>query len=465
MKSHDMINRDICLLLVLCMISLFTIFGSCSGGGGNGGSAPTGPGSIPGTGSGAAYYVASTGNDDNPGTEAQPWRTIQKAADALMPGDTVYIRAGTYHERVIPRNSGGPGSEITYAASPGETATIDGDGIVLPDDLAGLFEVAGRSYIRIAGLRVINAGPNDDNAGIMVLDSSNIIVENNSTYNTNSSGIGVWGSNNVIVDGNRVDEAGGGGWQECISVAGTDTFEVRNNEVLNCHKEGICIKDGSSNGQVYRNHVHHIRRVGIYVDAWDKHTHDIDVFQNIAFDSIESSGFTVASEQGGLLSRIRLENNIAYHNHTYGIEISRCCSASHPMDSIVIVNNTLYENGIDWGGGVIADNAQAQNVVIRNNGCSQNLTFQIAVAADVPAANVSVDHNLIDGFRGYEDEVYGDDYVEGDPLFVDPTAGDFHLQPSSPSVDAGSAADAAAEDFDGFPRPQGGGYDIGAFER
>jgi hypothetical protein len=32
------------------------------------------------------------------------------------------------------------------------------------------------------------------------------------------------------VDGNRVEEAGGGGWQECITVAGTDTFEVRNGD-------------------------------------------------------------------------------------------------------------------------------------------------------------------------------------------------------------------------------------------
>ena len=409
--------------------------------------------------------MAPNGDDNNPGTEAQPWQTIQKAADALMPGDTVYIRAGTYHERVIPRNSGGPGSEITYAAYPGETATIDGGGIVLPDDLAGLFEVAGRSYIRIAGLRVINAGPNNDNAGIMVLNSSNIVVENNATYNTNSSGIGVWGSNNVTVTGNRVEEAAVGGWQECISVAGTDTFEVYNNEVLNCYKEGICLKDGSSHGQVYRNRVYHPRRVGIYVDAWDKATHDIRVFQNVAFDSTEGPGFAVASEQGGQLSRIRLENNLAYHNQTYGIEISRCCTASHPMNTIVIVNNTLYENGIAWGGGLLADNAQAQNVVIRNNVVSQNLTFQLAVAADVPAANVSVDYNLTNGFRGYGDEVYGDDYVQGDPQFEDPTNGNFHLRQGSPAVDAGSSADAPADDFDGMPRPQGAGYDIGAFER
>ncbi|MBM4425386.1 MAG: hypothetical protein FJ030_18750 [Chloroflexi bacterium] len=66
-------------------------------------------------------------------------------------------------------------------------------------------------------------------------------------------------------------------------------------------------------------------------------------------------------------------------------------------------------------------------MIIRNNAVSQNLTFQIAVAVDVPPANVQVDHNLIDGYRGYEDEVYGEDYVEGDPLFEDPASRNFHL--------------------------------------
>jgi hypothetical protein len=54
--------------------------------------------------------------------------------------------------------------------------TIDGSGIALPDDLVGLFHISGKEYIRVSELRVINARPNNDNAGIMVLDSSNIIV-------------------------------------------------------------------------------------------------------------------------------------------------------------------------------------------------------------------------------------------------------------------------------------------------
>ena len=74
---------------------------------------------------GNEYYVAPGGSDSNPGTEAQPWQTIQKAADTLVAGDTVYIKAGTYQERVIVRNSGNAGNYITYAAYPGEQSVPD----------------------------------------------------------------------------------------------------------------------------------------------------------------------------------------------------------------------------------------------------------------------------------------------------------------------------------------------------
>jgi hypothetical protein len=53
-----------------------------------------------------------------------------------------------------------------------------------------------------------------------------------------------------------------------------------------------------------------------------------------------------------------------------------------------------------------------------------------------------------------------------DPKFVDPAAGDYHLQPSSPAIDA--AADAQSSltpDLDGTPRPQGSAADLGAYER
>ncbi len=421
---------------------------------------------------GNVYYVAPNGDDSNDGSEAYPWQTIQKAADTLAAGETVYIKAGTYPERVIPQNSGSVGNLIVYASYPGHTVTIDGSGISLPDDLAGLFELSGKSYIKISGLRIANTGPNADNAGILVNDSSYITIENNYTYNTSSSGIGVWGSHHILIDGNKVELACGGGGQECISVAGTDAFEVRNNEVLQCHKEGLDAKDGASNGKIYKNHVHHTQAVGIYVDAWDKHTYNIEVFQNIVHDVADNNGFSLASEMGGLLENIKLYNNLAYHNRYCGVAVTINGDApQHPMNNIHVINNTFYDNGwTEWGGGITVYNPDAQNVVVRNNLVSQNLYFQIALDPAVPTQSVTIDHNLIDGYRGTEGETYGNDYVEGDPQFANAAAANFHLRPGSPAIDAGSPVNAPSNDFDGATRPLDGNddgtpaYDMGAYE-
>ena len=48
----------------------------------------------------------------------------------------------------------------------------------------------------------------------------------------------------------------------------------------------------------------------------------------------------------------------------------------------------------------------------------------------------------------------------GDPRFVDPAAGDYHLTPLSAARDAGANAGVAV-DFEGDARPIGGGFDIG----
>lgn len=72
------------------------------------------------------YYVATTGADNNAGTSAAPFKTIQKCATVAVAGDTCLINAGTYRETVKPTNSGTAGNPITFKPVVGATVKVDG---------------------------------------------------------------------------------------------------------------------------------------------------------------------------------------------------------------------------------------------------------------------------------------------------------------------------------------------------
>ena len=112
-------------------------------------------------------YIAPNGNDANPGTKARPFATVQKAQDAIEPGDTVYIRGGIYRmsEAQIARKegiyanvtyldkSGKPGAMINYFAYPGEKPTFDYTEIKPAGLRVNAFNVVG-SYIHLKGLDI-----------------------------------------------------------------------------------------------------------------------------------------------------------------------------------------------------------------------------------------------------------------------------------------------------------------------
>jgi hypothetical protein len=77
------------------------------------------------------YYVSPTGNDLNIGTQQiLPFKTIYKASQVAVAGDTIIIGAGEYRETVTPTNSGTANAPITYKSAPGEKVTINGCDIV-----------------------------------------------------------------------------------------------------------------------------------------------------------------------------------------------------------------------------------------------------------------------------------------------------------------------------------------------
>jgi alpha-L-arabinofuranosidase len=76
---------------------------------------------------GSMYHVAKHGSDTNNGSVEKPFLTIQRAADAAQPGDTITVHEGIYRERVNPPRGGTSEEQrITYQAAPGEKVVITG---------------------------------------------------------------------------------------------------------------------------------------------------------------------------------------------------------------------------------------------------------------------------------------------------------------------------------------------------
>jgi len=73
-----------------------------------------------------SYYVSPSGNDAWPGTQTQPFATIQFAAGRLMAGDTLYVGSGEYHETVVLQSSGTAAAPITIRAAPREYPILIG---------------------------------------------------------------------------------------------------------------------------------------------------------------------------------------------------------------------------------------------------------------------------------------------------------------------------------------------------
>jgi hypothetical protein len=80
------------------------------------------------------YYVdgqAKNADDNGPGSKERPFRTINKAAQVLQPGERVVIAEGVYRECVRPARGGtGPEAMIGYEAAPGAKVVIKGSAVV-----------------------------------------------------------------------------------------------------------------------------------------------------------------------------------------------------------------------------------------------------------------------------------------------------------------------------------------------
>lgn len=90
------------------------------------------------------HVVAPGGSDSAPGTLEQPWSTVSHALEQIGPGNTLYLREGTYVERINETVSPGTASApVIVAAYPGERPVIK-----------GLLRVTGASYWTLDGINV-----------------------------------------------------------------------------------------------------------------------------------------------------------------------------------------------------------------------------------------------------------------------------------------------------------------------
>jgi hypothetical protein len=116
----------------------------------------------------AEFFVAPDGDDANPGTRAKPFASLMEAEKRMKPGDTAWLRGGTYRigESDIARRDrlvatvfpltrdGAKDKPLKFFAAPGERPVFDCSGLKPPGLRISVFRVFG-SWIHLKGIEVI----------------------------------------------------------------------------------------------------------------------------------------------------------------------------------------------------------------------------------------------------------------------------------------------------------------------
>jgi hypothetical protein len=353
----------------------------------------------------ARYYVGPLGSDQNAGTAAAPFATIQRAADVIGPGDTVIVRPGVYTgaDRIVSLETGGTAAAwVTFRSERKWGAVLDGrEGASTEAWYFG----PGVGYVRVEGFEIRNLHDHgfDSYGGgvhdLMILGNHVHHIGRNCTDTSNGhtgASLGA-GTRRVLFDGNV--------WHDIGRFA---------------PGEHGC----SPRTEYYQNHDH-----GIYVaDADD----------------------------------VTIRNNLFY-NFTRGWPIHRYFSRGSLARGLVIVNNT-FVGANPYRPGQIIVATPTDNLRIENNIFHAPQTAALFLE-DLRFGRATVRYNMIsDGAIkvGRPRGIRFEHNWEG----VDPRlTADFRLRPDSPALDAGLPLAEVAHDADGVSRPRGKGYDLGAYER
>lgn len=420
---------------------------------------------------GNTFYVDGVnGSDTNPGTTRdQAWRTIQKAADSMAPGDTTTVLAASADEKVQVTISGTSGAPITFQTE----GTIVMEGFTINANYINVigFEITNTPDIWDDGWGIYIKGSNCDiernyihfatRGGIRIDPvSNNCTIRDNRLYRNATAGIWLDGENN-IVEGNEI-------W-------GTIQYHPNwNNPPNSVDADGMRF---FGNGHIIRkNYIHDI----IYSDPENIDPH-IDCFQTYgpAYDII-------------------FEKNICYNPNTYGDnQILILESINSPVQDIIFRNNIFVMNDPGYspmnfhrgdGRASISNMTIVNNTIVHSNSIgSYGITFINITTAIVKnnlfidygnqnnsyvltssnSTNINIGYNAVyktDGIAPLGGPHLGDIWMQ-DPRVQNYNGLDFHLNVFSPLIDVGyDVGNLVVDDFDGLPRPLGPGFDIGANE-
>jgi parallel beta-helix repeat protein len=424
----------------------------------------------------ADYFVTPGGT----GSGAQDDPADLAGALALAgDGDTIYLAAGTYTSsdqavvilgaatNLLGGWDGAPSGPIVRDPSV-HISILDGEGA-----RQGL-AVANLVSLSIDGLTITN-GLADDGGGIYVEDASLVIQ-------------------NCVISGNQTQTHGSinGGRGGGIFIDGASAVQVLNNQIINNQSGwgGAVFRHGSLisifRGNFVSGNTSSNDGSGIFLSSAD--------LDQIIGNEIMNN--TAALLGGGL--RLWASDALVIGNLIHGNEAVRCAGITLANGSrATIVNNILYDNDKD---GIFVDSSRP--IVIHNTLVGSNSTdagygiafynedlcagdycaggdflnnivtaFQVGFgSANNAPVDYTIDYNNVWGnlVSNYDITVTpGAHNLSQDPLFHDPAGMDYHLQPASPCINAGTASFPAAApvtDFDGDSRPILGAYDIGADE-
>jgi hypothetical protein len=444
--------------------------------------------------SNSSFYVSTTGNDSNPGTQSAPWRTIQHAADTARAGSTVNVQGGVYEELVSINVSGNAqDGYITFRSSrsSGETAILDADHLT-PTDRQGVLTIHNQSYVRIEGFEIRNFHTAEHRLtplGISVIGSGSHIelLKNNvhhiqqtfegrdgPGHGANGFGIAVYGTDaktpisELVIDGNEVHHLKTGSSESLVVNGNVTNFRITHNVVHDNNNIGIDVigfertapdpaVDQARDGVVSGNLVYNITSKGnpayrdeensdgIYVDGGTRVLIEQNVMHDVDF------GIELASEhKDRATSYITARNNLIYHAHTAGVSIGGYAPERGHTDHCTVVNNTLYNNDtsrtgsgefqMQWN---MADDIFANNIVYAGPRCLISVNKS---QADKQHPPVAIDHNLYYCAHGAKASTWGvssaSATVTGFEQYVQSTGNDRNSRFLDPNF-----VDASAHDF------------------